>query len=114
MLGSFAALLLQATSLESNHLSSLQSRLQSVTNSASAVDPAKDQDLFIDYNIRPFSAPPNFAFEPCGVHYDTAEMVVEPSSKVVLQNRLSKSKTKLREIKPVVNVKRAASSLAMR
>jgi hypothetical protein len=81
--------------------------VQSVTNSASAINPGKDQDLFIDYNIRPFSAPPSFAFEPCNVHYDTPDMNTEPAAKVVLQNRLAKSKSKLREVQAVLDPKRA-------
>jgi formin-binding protein 1 len=79
-----------------------------VTNSASGINPAQDQDLFIDYNIRPFTAPADFVFEPSGVHYDTPEMSVEPSAKVFLQNKLAKTKAKLRELESVLDTKREA------
>jgi hypothetical protein len=62
---------LHASALEDQHLSTQQHASQTVTGSLSAVNPVADQDLFIDYNIRPFSAPANFTFEPCGIHYDT-------------------------------------------
>lgn len=71
LLKSFANLLLQAASLEDGHLDSLKRRTAAASAAASAISPAQDQDLYIDYNIRPFNAPNNWGFEPCGVHYDT-------------------------------------------
>jgi hypothetical protein len=71
LLGSLTSLLLQAAALEDTHLDTLKRRVAAVTESANSVNPSADQDLFIDYNIRPFSAPPDWGFEPCGVHYDT-------------------------------------------
>ena len=35
------------------------------------VDVQKDQELFIEHNIRPFTAPGDWVFEPCSMHYDT-------------------------------------------
>lgn len=38
------------------------------------VDVGKDQVLFAEHNIRPFSAPGDWAFEPCSMHYDTVRL----------------------------------------
>jgi hypothetical protein len=76
LLGTLAAILLQATAIEGSSLTALQTRLQYVTNAASAIDARKDQDVFIDLNIRPFTMPSDFVFEPCGVHYDTVRTII--------------------------------------
>ncbi|KAG6889811.1 hypothetical protein C0992_003926 [Termitomyces sp. T32_za158] len=68
----FAKILQHSQSLQLYHLDSLKNRLSQVDAALSRVDPAKDQDLFIDHNIRPFTAPDDWIFEPCITHYDTA------------------------------------------
>ncbi|GJJ13445.1 hypothetical protein Clacol_007699 [Clathrus columnatus] len=63
-----------------NHLHSLESRIDSVNTALSQVDPAKDQELFIEYNRTqiPFRIPDDFKFEPCEGFYDTCrEKLVE-------------------------------------
>jgi hypothetical protein len=72
---SLTDLILQATSLEDAHLETLKRRNAGVSAAASSINVTKDQDLFIDYNIRPFSAPADWGFEPCNVHYDTVGAV---------------------------------------
>ncbi|KAK0227303.1 hypothetical protein EDD85DRAFT_923263 [Armillaria nabsnona] len=57
-------------------------------------NPSKDQDLFSDHNIRPFSAPNDWKFEPCAFFYDTETLNADPMPKVFLQNKLNKSRCK--------------------
>ena len=91
------------------------------------MNPSADQDLFIDYNISPYSPPADWVFEPCSSHYDhvcPAEallssctdcyqggMSVEPAPKVYLQNRLSRCRGKLQELEPVLTSKRKCGTL---
>ncbi|KAG9315611.1 hypothetical protein JVU11DRAFT_3253 [Chiua virens] len=64
------------------------------------------QNLFIDLNIRPFSLPNDWKFEPCASHYDTSDVSLEPSPKVFLQNKLARSRGKLEELESVLSSKR--------
>jgi hypothetical protein len=85
------------------------------------VDISKDQELFMNLNIRTFVAPDDWKFEPSPIHYDTvsgffehlisyligldnkADMNTDPSPKIVLQNKLRRSKEKLAELDDIVN-----------
>lgn len=67
----FATILLQAQTMQKIHLDVLKERLDAIELSLTKVDPSMDQRLFIDYNIRPFTAPADWTFEPCVTHYDT-------------------------------------------
>jgi formin-binding protein 1 len=67
----FSTILAHAQALQLSHLDVLRSRLNAVEASVNAMDPSRDQALFIDYNIRPFSTPPDYQFEPCVNFYDT-------------------------------------------
>lgn len=71
LLRKFSDILLEAQDLHNKHLDTLKSRVAAASAASKAVDPSRDQDLFIDHNIRAFVAPPDFQFEPCGIHYDT-------------------------------------------
>jgi hypothetical protein len=84
----------------------LKGRLESVETTLGLINPARDQALFIEHNIRSFTAPNGWQFEPCPIHYDTAEMSVEPAPKIFLQNKLSKCRTKLEELGPLIEAKR--------
>ncbi|KAL1744496.1 hypothetical protein HDZ31DRAFT_38471, partial [Schizophyllum fasciatum] len=102
----FSKIMLHSQALESAHLNTLKSRVSTVEAAFNAVDTGRDQQLFIDYNIRPFSAPPDFKFEPCTNYYDTDEMSVEEQPKIYLQNKLVRSRGKLAEVDAVVDAKR--------
>ncbi|KAJ7095722.1 hypothetical protein B0H15DRAFT_826828 [Mycena belliarum] len=102
----FAANLSQAQALQMSHLDGLKDRLAGVAAALAQVDPARDQDLFIEYNVRAFAAPGDWKFEPCVHHYDTEVMSVEPAPKVFLQNKLSRSRAKLQELGPLIEGKR--------
>ncbi|KII86660.1 hypothetical protein PLICRDRAFT_55576 [Plicaturopsis crispa FD-325 SS-3] len=102
----FVKILLHAQALQTSHQDVVKGRLLVVENSLTQVNPSHDQDIFIDHNVRPFSAPPDFTFEPCTSHYDTDEMNIEPAPKVFLQNKLIRCQNKLAELRPVLDAKR--------
>ncbi|KAF5382339.1 hypothetical protein D9757_008459 [Collybiopsis confluens] len=98
--------LLHAQALQMSHLDILKNHLTATEATLNEVNPAKDEDLFIEYNIRPFTAPNDWKFEPCHNFYDTETMSVEPDPKTVLQNRLRRSRGKLHELSTVIDSKR--------
>jgi len=59
-----------AQALTSSHLDTLKKRVGVVEQALGDVSAGKDQNLFIDFNIRPFVAPADWTFEPCASHYD--------------------------------------------
>ncbi|KAF8895149.1 hypothetical protein BD779DRAFT_1797047 [Infundibulicybe gibba] len=101
----FTKVLLHSQALQVNHLDILKARISSAENVLGQVNPARDQSLFIEYNIRQFTAPSDWKFEPCMNHYDTAEMSIEPAPKVFLQNKLNKCRSKLQELGPLMTTK---------
>ncbi|QRW27522.1 cell division control protein [Rhizoctonia solani] len=70
-----------------------------------AVDPLYDQKLYASFNRRPFSKPEDWAFEPCERYYDTPEVITEPEPKILLQNKLQRSRQKLAELIPQIEDK---------
>ena len=60
-----------AQSLQSSHYDALKSQVSVVDAAISSVDPKKDQELFIEHNLRPFDSPADWTFEPCSRYYDT-------------------------------------------
>ncbi|EGO23646.1 hypothetical protein SERLADRAFT_370507 [Serpula lacrymans var. lacrymans S7.9] len=102
----FVGILLQAQTIQIMHHDTLKDRFASVESALKAIDAGKDQDLFADHNIRPFTVPNDLRFEPCSSHYDTADMNVEPAPKIFLQNKLARSRNKLQELEPVLQAKR--------
>ncbi|KAJ7928075.1 hypothetical protein B0H13DRAFT_2248511 [Mycena leptocephala] len=101
-----AHILSQSVALHLSHLDALKNRQAGVEAVLGQVDPSRDQDIFIEHNIRPFKPPSDWKFEPCVNHYDTDAMSVEPAPKVFLQNKLSRSRAKLQELGPLVDGKR--------
>ncbi|OJT08068.1 Protein BZZ1 [Trametes pubescens] len=106
LLTRFVGILKGAQDIQLKHLDALRAHLTDTETALNAVSPQADQDLFIDYNIAPFTPPPDWGFEPSPVHYDHGDMSVEPTPKVYLQNRLSRCKAKLLELDPVLASKR--------
>ena len=70
----FTKILLHAQALQLSHLDVLKGRLAGLESTLGQVDPPRDQDLFIEYNIRPFSAPADWSFEPCHNFYDNVSL----------------------------------------
>ena len=79
----------------------------------SHVNTSSDQDLYITYNVRAFSVPGDWAWEPCAGYYDTGDMVLDPAPKVFLQNKLTKCRTKLQEVNAQIEAKSDSQSQAM-
>lgn len=71
----FVKILLHAHELYVSHQDVVKGRLVAAENAIQQVDPVRDQDLFVDHNIRPFVAPSDFVFEPCSSHYDTVSII---------------------------------------
>lgn len=99
------SVLAHAQGLQLNHHDIIKSRLSAVENKLRAIDTSKDQDIFIEYNIRPFSPPKDWKFEPCATFYDNDGLSVEPAPKIFLQNKLRRTQSKL-ELEPVMANKR--------
>jgi formin-binding protein 1 len=72
MISRFAKIVVHAQELQITHLNVCKGQLTIVSTAFGDVKPASDQDLFIDHNVRPFSVPAGWRFEPCPIHYDTA------------------------------------------
>ncbi|KZT09361.1 uncharacterized protein LAESUDRAFT_675278 [Laetiporus sulphureus 93-53] len=106
LLTRFATINLQAQALQKSHLETLKDQLSTTEEKLKAMKPQADQNLFIEHNLRTFMVPTDWSFEPCSTHYDTGDMSVEPAPKVYLQNRLTKSRAKLSELRPVIDGKR--------
>jgi formin-binding protein 1 len=71
LLTKLGKIMIQAQSLEIHYLDVIKSHVAETESSFKALDPSKEQEIFIDHNVSPFSAPADWAFEPCSVHYDT-------------------------------------------
>ncbi|EPQ50992.1 hypothetical protein GLOTRDRAFT_141152, partial [Gloeophyllum trabeum ATCC 11539] len=106
LINQLTEILSQAQDLHVAHLDALKGRIANVQDRLKKVDAKRDQDLFIDHNIRPFAPPSDWQFEPCKSHYDTGDLSVEPGPKVFLQNKLSKCRGKLQELAPLLDTKR--------
>ncbi|KAI0287946.1 hypothetical protein BC826DRAFT_1168600 [Russula brevipes] len=108
-----ATVLRHAQALQLTHYDTLKNQVSAVDASISSVDPKKDQELFIEHNLRPFGAPADWTFEPCAIHYDTEELNVEGGAKIFLQNKLSRSRGKILELKPLLEAKRKEAEQAL-
>ncbi|KAI0084817.1 hypothetical protein BDY19DRAFT_1043519 [Irpex rosettiformis] len=105
LLDKFSKIVIEAESVHSRHLEILKSRLDAADAAARGVDSQRDQQLFIEHNIRQFTYPPDLEFQSCPTYYDTNEINVDPAPKVYLQNKLAKCKEKLLELQPIVEAK---------
>ncbi|KAG0700444.1 hypothetical protein DFH29DRAFT_1055069 [Suillus ampliporus] len=102
----FVAVVTEAQSIQMSHQDVLKDSLATVSAALIKVQPDKDQALFIDSNVRPFSIPDDWVFEPCSNHYDTGDICIDPAPKVFLQNKLVRARAKLRELNPALEQKR--------
>ncbi|KAG1743309.1 uncharacterized protein EDB91DRAFT_1328561 [Suillus paluster] len=102
----FVAVVTEAQRIQLSHQDILKDRLATVNAALIEVQPGKDQALFVDCNIRPFSIPDDWVFEPCSNHYDTGDICIDPAPKVFLQNKLAHARAKSRELKPALEQKR--------
>lgn len=72
----FTKILLHAQALQMSHLDALKNQLAGVELTLNEVNPSMDEDLYIEYNIRPFSPPSDWKFEPCVNFYDTVSALL--------------------------------------
>ncbi|KAG8748620.1 hypothetical protein FRC10_000011 [Ceratobasidium sp. 414] len=100
-----AKLLLHSQALQEGHLKSIGRSVASTQTALNALSPEQDQVLYASFNRRPFSKPIDWEFEPCDKYYDTPEVVTEPEPKILLQNKLQRSRAKLAELIPIVEDK---------
>ncbi|KIM26021.1 hypothetical protein M408DRAFT_330805 [Serendipita vermifera MAFF 305830] len=98
-------ILAQTQSFTLNHLASLTTKNDLILTAVNNVDIIRDQNLFITFNLRHFTPPPDWKFEVCASYYDKPNLNVEPAPKVFLQNKLSKAEAKLKEAKEIVQTK---------
>lgn len=103
----FVGVVTEAQNIQLSHQDILKDRLATVSAALIEVQPDKDQALFVESNIRPFSLPDDWVFEPCSNYYDTGDVCIDPAPKVFLQNKLARSRAKLRELNPALGKKRA-------
>lgn len=65
-----SALVKSAQALQASHLTAIQAQILSVQKAFDQVEVEKDQNLFIEHNIRPFNPPLTWNFEPSPGYYD--------------------------------------------
>lgn len=71
LIARFAKILVHSQALQMSHLDVVKNRLAGVEAKLGDIDSTADQAIFIEHNIRPFSAPNDWKFEPCTNYYDT-------------------------------------------
>lgn len=76
LLTTFMHVVVEAHALYGRHYDNVKTRVTTAENIVKLIDPAADQDIFVDYNIRPFNVPIDWTFEPCATHYDTVFIVI--------------------------------------
>ncbi|KAG8755764.1 hypothetical protein FRC14_003681 [Serendipita sp. 396] len=97
--------LAQTQTFTHTHLKSLTIKAEQATSAIAKVDITRDQNLFIAFNLRHFTSPPDWKFEACASYYDTGTINTEPGPKVFLQNRFTRAQAKLEEAKGLMQTK---------
>ena len=70
----FVKVLVRCQQTHMSHLDTLRSLVANVEIKFHEVDVITDQNLFIEYNLRTFTSPADWKFEPCDIHYDTVSI----------------------------------------
>lgn len=81
---------IHAHSLQVSHLDRCKDQLSAGEQVLRLVNPLADQNLFIEYNIRAFTAPNNRVFEPCSSHYDTVSLISANLMRFIKKSRRTK------------------------
>ncbi|KAI9620110.1 hypothetical protein KEM48_008313 [Puccinia striiformis f. sp. tritici PST-130] len=101
------SLLKTVSQLNGKYLESLRTHNENFLIANNTINAQTNQSLFIEYNRRPFTDPPDFVFEPCPIWHDSAEYALtSPEPKVLLQNRLGQARSKASELEPTIEAKR--------
>ncbi|TKY85284.1 hypothetical protein EX895_006364 [Sporisorium graminicola] len=101
----FAASTAKAQSTVAAHYELVARKHRDLEAKASNVDPARDQNLFAEHNRQRWQEPAGWTFEPCIGFFDTSEMSTEPSAVTFLQNRLLRCRSRIAELKPLIEAK---------
>lgn len=75
-----------------------------MVQSVDAVQPANDQDIYIEYNKRNFFPPSDQQFEPCAFWHDNSSLSMDGNGKPFLQSILANRQRRrlfLRETLPL-------------
>jgi hypothetical protein len=97
----------------------LGTHCQSIDSAYKPLNIAKDQDFYAEFNIRSFSVPPDWTWEPCPGYYadDSIEFGQaggESEELVYLQNRLAKSRKERERLTIVMNGQRECDGHSIR
>ncbi|CEH15814.1 Cdc42-interacting protein CIP4 [Ceraceosorus bombacis] len=107
--------MVDALASASEHSADFHVRLKDVWGEAEgerrSVDVGADQTLYVQLNkqLNGWQEPPDEQFEESKGFYDTAEFRNTEATKVLLQNRLLKARTRLDELYPLIEAKRKES-----
>ncbi|KAG8831561.1 hypothetical protein FRC17_002945 [Serendipita sp. 399] len=101
----FVESLVQTQTFTRTHLNSLTVKAEQASSAIAKIDITRDQNLFVSFNLRHFTAPPDWKFEVCASYYDNATINTEPAPKIFLQNRLTRAQAKLAEAKGLMQTK---------
>lgn len=80
------------------HLAKLKDVNARVLEAISTIDPVKDQQIYVDFNARPFFPPADKQFEPCALWHDTADPILSAPAKAFLQNLAASSQKRLSDL----------------
>ncbi|OAV88834.1 hypothetical protein PTTG_12168 [Puccinia triticina 1-1 BBBD Race 1] len=101
------SLLKSFSTLNGRCLDALRTHNENFLAATNTIDAQSNQALYIEYNRRPFTDPPDFVFEPCPIWHDSAEFALSaPEPKVLLQNRLGQARSKATDLEPTIGAKR--------
>ncbi|KAI8450434.1 ribosomal L18 C-terminal region-domain-containing protein [Phakopsora pachyrhizi] len=93
--------------LSGKYLQSLFAHNSHFLTETNSISPTNDQELFIDYNQRPFSEPQDFQFEPCPIWHNSKDFSLNATEpKILLQNQLGQACLKAKELEPTIDTKR--------
>ncbi|PVG02179.1 hypothetical protein CPB86DRAFT_751530 [Serendipita vermifera] len=102
--------LTQTQTFTKSHLNALTIKNETASAAISKIDTTHDQNMFITFNLRHFTAPADWKFEACPSYYDTATLNTEQTPKIFLQNKLAKAQAKLNDAKAIAENKESEAS----
>lgn len=67
-------ILLQSQSITHNHLDLIRTKIEATETVLGGVNVAQDQSILVTWNLRAYTAPKKFTFEPCSIFYDNVSI----------------------------------------
>ncbi len=103
----------KAAALEKACSSRQIGHLESTIASIAQNNPMLDSGMFAQHNMAPWQETPDFQFEACPIWHDTADLAVDESSQIFLQNKIAKSRAASSDLQvTIVNKKREIDNLS--